>query len=382
MTHDVIPANYLQHLRRPVGLAAGLPREAYLDAAFLAAENTKLFGKHWICAGLTEDAPSPGSVALATVAGLSLMLLRDKAGALRVFHNFCRHRGMRLIEKTHANLSALVCPYHSWSYGLDGRLLKTPHAAGIDQHDRAALPRLLPGLKPVRHAEWGPLIFVDLSGEAPPFETYMAPLLARWAAYDLSLLRRGESLRYEIACNWKLAIENFIDIYHVPYVHPGLDGYCAMKDHYLVADNNVFIGQGLDAYAPEDEAAGSLPSFPGLGPGAISRMEAFGVFPNLCMTLFHDNLRIILVQPDGPTRCVERVEVFLVGEAALDPALAAARRALVNRFREFNAEDVAVVEKLQHSFATTAWDGGHFTPVLDGPVHRFQRLVAEAVAAA
>ena len=99
------------------------------------------------------------------------------------------------------------------------------------------------------------------------------------------------------------------------------------------------------------------------------------------MTLFHDNLRIILVQPDGPGRCVERVEVFLIGQAARDPALAAARRVLVDRFREFNAEDVTVVEKLQHSFATTAWDGGHFTPVLDGTVHRFQRLVAEAVSA-
>ncbi|MFO0995260.1 MAG: aromatic ring-hydroxylating dioxygenase subunit alpha [Alphaproteobacteria bacterium] len=369
----------LARLMKPTGEAGGLPRAAYVDRDFLAAENERLFARRWVCVGLVEDVAEPGSVRPVTAAGRSLILLRDLDGTIRVFHNFCRHRGMRLIDEAATGQRAILCRYHSWSYGLDGALLKTPHVAGIDRHDRAGLPRELPGLAPVRFALWGPLVFVDLSGAAPPFETYIAPLARRWKDYDFSVLKRGESLRYEIACNWKLAIENFIDIYHVPYVHPGLNGYCAMKDHYLVADNDVFMGQGLEAYAPEDAAAGALPSFPGLGPKAISRMEAFGVFPNLCMTLFHDNLRIILVEPDGPARCTERVEVFLVDSAATDPALAAMRKTLVDRFREFNAEDIGILEALQRSFETTAWDGGAFTPVLDAMVHRFQRLIATAL---
>ena len=123
MAQDVISPDFLDRLRQPTGLAGGLPREAYLDAAFLTAENQKLFAKRWICVGLTEDAPEPGSVAPATAAGLSIMLLRDRAGALRIFHNFCRHRGMRVVEEPRVNLSALVCPSHAWSYGLDGALL-------------------------------------------------------------------------------------------------------------------------------------------------------------------------------------------------------------------------------------------------------------------
>jgi hypothetical protein len=166
----------------------------------------------------------------------------------------------------------------------------------------------------------------------------------------------------------------------VPYVHPTLNSYCDMKDHYLVADNDVYLGQGLENYVPEDEATGALPPFPGLTQEDSKLMEAFCVFPNLCMTLFHDNLRIILVEPDGPNRCTERVEVFMVGEAATDPALAKTRKAVVDRFREFNAEDIEIIENLQRAFETTAWDGGYFTPYMDGPVHRYQRLVAEAVA--
>jgi choline monooxygenase len=152
-----------------------------------------------------------------------------------------------------------------------------------------------------------------------------------------------------------------------------------MKDHYLVCDNEIYLGQGLTNYMPEDGAVGALPAFPGLSQEDSRLMEAFAVFPNLCMTMFHDNLRIILVEPDGPRRCTERVEVFFVGEAATDPTLAGARETLVDRFRAFNAEDIGVIEGLQHAFETTAWDGGHFTPYLDGPVHQHQRLIAAAL---
>jgi choline monooxygenase len=368
----------LARLARPTAEAGGFTREAYTDPDFLARENERLFARRWVFAGLVEEAAAPGSLAPIEVAGRALILARDNAGTLRVFHNFCRHRGMRLVDAPAAT-RAIVCPYHGWSYALDGALLKTPHAGGIDVHDRAQLPRALPGLKSVRHAIWGPLVFVDLSGTAPAFETHMAPLARRWKDYDLSSLKRAGSRHYEIGANWKLVIENFIDVYHLPYVHPGLESYCAMKDHDFIHDNDVFIGQSTNAYAPTDSAAGALPSIPGAPTGANSRMDAFAVFPNLCMTLFHDNLRIIHCRPDGPGRTIERVEVFLPGAAATDPQLAAKREALIARFEEFNLEDVGLVERLQASLASSAWDGGHFVRPMDGGVHRFQRLIAQAL---
>ncbi|MBM3541186.1 MAG: aromatic ring-hydroxylating dioxygenase subunit alpha [Alphaproteobacteria bacterium] len=354
-------------------------REAYTDPAFLARENERLFGRRWVFAGLVEDAPAPGTVCPVDVAGRALLLARDGAGTLRVFHNFCRHRGMRLVDEARP-ARAIVCAYHGWSYALDGALLKTPHAGGLDVHDRAGLARPIPGLKPVRHTQWGPLVFVDLSGSAPAFEDHFAPLIRRWAGYDFATLRRAASRRYEIGANWKLVIENFIDVYHLPYVHPGLESYCAMRDHSFIHDNHVFIGQSTDQYAPTDAAAGALPAIPGAPEGAASRMDAFAVFPNLCMTLFHDNLRIIHCRPDGPSKTVERVEVFLSGAAAHDPALAGPREALIRRFEEFNLEDVALVERLQASLASSAWDGGHFVGPMDGGVERFQRLIARALA--
>jgi choline monooxygenase len=377
---EILTAEVMDRLNRPTGEAGGLPSAAYTSPSFLARENERLFARRWICVGLIEDVPAPGAIRPVTVAGKSLILLRDLKGQVRLFHNYCRHRGMRLVDAPRERMRGIVCPYHAWSYTLDGQLLRTPHVAGINRHDRAELSRDIPGLAPVRSAVWGPLVFANLSGAAPAFEDYIRPLAVRWAAYDLSVLRRGESIHYEIAGNWKLAIENFIDTYHVPIVHPGLNSYCDMKDHYLVCDNEVYLGQGLTNYVPEDDAAGVLPPFPGLSQDDSRIMEAFGIFPNLCMTMFHDNLRVILVEPDGPHRCTERVEVFLVGEAATDPALAETRETLVDRFRVFNAEDIGVIEGLQHAFETTAWDGGHFTPYLDGPVHQYQRLIAAAVA--
>ena len=178
-TTNVLSPADLARLSKPTGEAGGLPRAAYFDPAFLATENERLFARRWVCVGITEDVAAPGSLRPVKAAGKSLILARDLGGAIRVFHNFCRHRGMRLIDDARTGQRVILCPYHSWSYGLDGALLKTPHAAGIDRHDRDSLPRTLPGLAPVRHHVWGPLVFVDLSGEAPTFETYIAPLAER-----------------------------------------------------------------------------------------------------------------------------------------------------------------------------------------------------------
>ena len=355
--------------------------EGYFDTDRFEREKAVLFRKYPVVVAFSAQLRKPGDFVANNDTGQSILVARGTDGKLRAFLNVCRHRSATVeLKPCGSNKRAFVCPYHGWSYALDGTLLKTPHAGGLDVHDRAGLAHPIPGLKPVRHAQWGPLVFVDLSGAAPAFEDCFAPLMRRWAGYDFAELRRAASRRYEIAANWKLVIENFIDVYHLPYVHPGLESYCAMRDHSFIHDNDVFIGQSTDQYAPTDAAAGALPTIPGAPKGAASRMDAFAVFPNLCMTLFHDNLRIIHCRPDGPGRTVERVEVFLAGAAAHDPALAGAREALIQRFEEFNLEDVALVERLQASLASSAWDGGHFVGPMDGGVERFQRLLARALA--
>ena len=345
----------------------------------MALENDRVFARNWVCIGFLDDVPEPGDVRPVSVAGKSLLMLRDEAGEVRVFHNFCRHRGHRLVADSGNVRGRLVCPYHAWTYRLDGRLERAPHYYGIDDHWEVGEDDCPLSLAPVRAAVWLRLVFVDLSGEAPALDDWIRPLTERWGHYDFTHLRKGSELDYRLACNWKLAIENFIDFYHVPLVHPGLNQYTNMRDCYFIEGGDLYFGQGTHPCQPDDEAAGRLPEFPQLPSEHAQRTEALCVFPNLLITVFWDNLRTILVQPTGPTTCRERVAVFFVGESALEPELAPVREVAVDRFREFNQQDIAVVEDLQISFATTEYDGGRYSPHFDRSVAHFQDLVAGRV---
>ena len=363
----------LDAARRFTEHARCLPAEAYTTERFLGLERRTLFRNRWICIGLVDDVPGPGDATPLEIAGTSVIMSRDPSGTVHVFHNYCRHRGLKILTGAVRGRSRFTCPYHAWTYALDGRLLRAPHFDGPGEHGA----RPVDGLALVRSAVWHRLVFVNLSGDGPEFADYIAPLERRWARYDLSTLRHAESRACDIASNWKLAVENFIDYYHLPYVHKGLNRYSAMEDHYPIREGDLFFGQGNARYAPSDEASGRLPSFPDLADRRRSVSEAICLFPNLLVTIFNDNMRIILVEPDGAGRCHERIEVFVVGEEAMAPELTPVRRALVERFQSFNAEDVAIVEGLQDAFATTAFDGGRLSPAFDGNIHHFHRLIVE-----
>ena len=363
----------LDSVRRAIEEVRCLPAEAYTTERFLEIERRTLFSNRWICIGLVDDVPEPGDATPLEIAGRSVVMTRDATGTVHVFHNYCRHRGLKILTEPVRRRSRFTCPYHAWTYALDGRLLRAPHFDGPGRHRTDPVD----GLSRVRSAVWHRLVFANLSGDAPEFADYIAPLERRWASHDLSALRHAESRSCDIAANWKLAVENFIDYYHLPYVHKGLNSYSAMEDHYPIREGDVFFGQGNASYAPNDEATGVLPVFPDLGAAERSVAEAICLFPNLLVTLFDDNLRIILVEPDGAERCHERIEVFVVGDEAMKPELASVRRALVERFQSFNVEDVAIVERLQNAFATTAFDGGRLSPAFDRNIHHFHRLIAE-----
>lgn len=355
--------------------ARGLPASAYTDEEFFDREQKHLFARNWTCIGILDDVPNPGDAMPVKVAGNDLILVRDGDGAVHVLHNFCRHRGHPIVKEKTCGLKRLVCPYHAWAYELDGTLNRAPHFDGAGKHRMGEDAAKLPGLKPVRSAVWHRLVFIDLSGEAQPFEDFIAPLNERWSAYDFSELRHGKSLVYEANCNWKLAIENFIDFYHLPYVHKGLNSYSAMQDHYVIREDGVFFGEGNDEYYPQDAAAGNLPRFPDLAPELDHKVEALCLFPNLLITVFNDNLRIIIVEPMGPGKCRERIHVFFVGDAAMAPDLETTRETAVSRFLEFNNEDIVVIEALQSAFGASAFEGGCFSPYFDQNIDHFQDLI-------
>ena len=201
----------LSAVAQPIAEARGLPNWFYTSEDALVLEREKLFAPTWACIGFGKDVPEPGDLRPVDFLGLPLILLRDHDGGIRVFHNVCSHRGLTLVTEPCRVRHHLRCPYHSWTYGLDGTLQKTPMIGGPGRNDCAGFDRARHGLKAVRSAVWFDTVFVNLSGEAPPFEDFIAPLAVRWAAFDGDLIRHGgadSSIFFDLQCNWKLAVEN------------------------------------------------------------------------------------------------------------------------------------------------------------------------------
>lgn len=362
-----------------IGNRKGLPAAAYTDRAVFELEQDRVFAREWVCVGIVDDVAQPGDVKEVKCGRTSLILVRDEGGTVRAFHNHCRHRGMRLIKEGSFKCKLLVCPYHAWSYGLDGRLQRAPNIGGPQEHDANSIGVSLPeGLETVRLALWHRLIFVNLSGDAPPFEEHIRPLAERWARYDFSQLRPGGSAAFDAECNWKLAIENFIDVYHVPIVHPALNRYNRANIRYYIHERGLY-GQGNPDVLPPDAAYGKMPAFPGLSEKQRGISEALCLYPNLLLTVFCDHLRIIIVEPTAVERSHERVEILVVGEAALAPELAPYRKMLMDRFVSFNSEDLDLIAELQKSMPASHFRKTAFSPYWDGSVICFQDRIQEAV---
>lgn len=362
------------------GEAAGLPGAAYTSADFLEMERRRVFRPAWIGVAPEDRVAAPGSVCPVSAAGQPLLLVRGERGELRVFHNVCRHRGT-LLATAPGRCRSIVCPYHGWTYGLDGGLRETPHFEGFGAHGHGNLDPARHGLIPVRSGVWNRVVFVNLSGDAPPLDVWIAPLARRWAHFDFSLLRHGPGVSHELPVNWKTATENFLESYHLPVVHRTLNRYSALEHHNLVLESETFFGQQSTRYAPRDGAAGQLPVFPGLSDVQAGRAEYLCLFPNVWVSCVRDHFRVSFVEPVAPERTRICWEFFFVGDAAMAPGLRAAREALVERIMAVFEEDVEVLRRLQAGRASWAFDGGRFSPHHERAVHRFLHMVAARVRA-
>jgi choline monooxygenase len=313
--------------------------------------------------------------------GLPLILLRDAAGALRVFHNVCSHRGVELVtERCHVN-GVLRCPYHSWAYDLEGNLKATPFIGGPNVNRCDGFDKSAHGLKPVRTAIWFDMVFVNLDGKARDFADYIAPLAERWSMFDGSMIRHSgadSSATFDVRCNWKLAVENYCEAYHLPWVHPALNTYSRLEDHYNIVEEDRFAGQGSRVYRPNLTDTGEeLPNFPGLPTQFRGGAEYAALFPNVLLGVHQDHFMAVHLEPVAVDRTLEHMELYYVGDAALDDGYAAIRAANLKAWKLVFAEDVGVVEGMQRGRASPAFDGGVFSPVMDVPTHTFHKWAAQ-----
>ena len=348
-------------------LFSGLPGAAYTSEAFLALENERIFTDSWVFAGFAHELPRAGDVAPVTVAGRPLLLVRDAELRTRAFHNVCRHRNLKLVDAPGNAGRAIRCPYHSWTYGLDGTLHVTPYFGG--REPRAVPPgfdRGRHGLVPVRSATWYDWIFVNLNGAAPPLEEVLAPLRNRLEGVDLTRLHHIATIDFgEVAANWKLLLENFIEPYHVQFVHATTTEQ-PLTDHYTVNDSGC-LGCAVDVSgeaAREDTLS------------ADSRYLT--LFPNFVFGLyFPDQIGVQLNVPLAPGRTLQRRAIY-----SLDPEsrLNAQAEQLVELWSGVHAEDHAMLERLQQGRASElAAGGGVLSPVWEDAVRSFQERVVSGL---
>lgn len=364
----------------PLAEARGLGNEAYTTMSFLQRDRERLFAPTWACIGIGNDVPNAGDLKPVELLGIPLLMLRDVSGEIRVFHNVCSHRGVRLVSQSGNVKRVIVCPYHSWSYQLDGRLFGTPHIGGQNKHECAGFDKSRHGLRPVRAAVWFDLVFVNLTDDAPEFENHIAPIAQRWPDRDASQFRHGgadSAWMLDLRCNWKLVIENHNDAYHLPWVHPSLNSYSQFKDHYEIVGDDFYAGQGSTNYNPRHLDGGqSLPIQSGLNDRQQKLAEYIAIFPNAILGVHADHYWSVWLEPVACDRTIERMNIYYVGEESLVDEFARMRAAVRGEWLRIFKEDQNILERMQQGRASPAFTGGVFSPALDAPTHQFHRWAA------
>ncbi len=360
----------LQYFERDGLPRHGLPGSAYTSDAFWARETSTLFPRGWTFVGFAHELDRPGDVRPVAVGGRPVLLVRGEDGALKAFHNVCRHRCLKLVDKPGNRGRLLKCPYHAWAYDLNGRLRSTPYFGGSEHHEQEGFDRSEHGLVPIRTGVWHDWIFVNLSGDAEAFDDFVAPLARHLDGVDFSKLQVvGVIDLGVIETNWKFLMENFIEPYHVQFVHATTTDQ-PLTDHYTVVDGRC-LGSAIDVaddHHKKDESANTL---------AVSS-RYLTLFPNFVFgRYFPDQLGVHENTPIGPGQTRQRRAIYTTNDQPLGNDDADALMAL---WRDVHREDHEICERLQEGRKSDIADGGGvLSPHWENSVRRFQEFVVEAV---
>lgn len=365
---------------RPVATAGGLPNENYISDEVYEIEKHKLLFDNWSAIGFAKDVPEAGDANPITFLDVPLLVVRDKDEKVHVYQNTCSHRGMILVEEKRKIGGVVRCPYHSWCYALTGELITTPHVGGPGTNTHAEIRRDDLGLTKIRSYVWRDIVFVNISGTAAPFEEYAANVIARWSEFEgRQLFHSGadSSFSFDVACNWKLAVENYCESYHLPWIHPGLNSYSRLEDHYHIEQPGKFSGQGTEVYRPTISDDGQeSPDFEELSEKWDMGAEYIALYPNVLLAAHRDHAFAIILEPKANDRTVEHVEIYYASEEAIGSDFSDLRKSNATLWRGVLDEDLFVVEGMQKGRHAVHFDGGKFSPVMDGPTHCFHHWVA------
>ncbi|MEQ8206818.1 MAG: aromatic ring-hydroxylating dioxygenase subunit alpha [Woeseia sp.] len=342
-----------------------LHRDTYLEHSWFKQECRDIFSAEWFCVARSEELPAVGDYRTLALAGEQLLIVRGEDLKLRAFYNVCRHRGCQLIDSTDASVSSghfrkrIRCPYHSWSYGLDGSLQNTPH---IDV-DKSELP-----LYGVPLQEWGGFIFLRLSKEADKSTgvlQQLGPIVERVARYPLHELQSHWRREYRVAANWKVILENYNECYHCAGVHPELctvvPAFREKGAHGLDWEAGVPQREGTNTFTMSGKT--TRPPMPGLN--EVEKVRHFGelIYPNLMLSLAMDHAAAFMLFPLGPEETLIDCRLLFhpnaVESADFDPADSADFWHLVNE------QDWRICERVQRGMQSAPFEHGYYAPMED-----------------
>ena len=365
--------------------ANGLPNECYLNDEYFKIERERVFFNNWIVVGVSSSVPEIGDAKPFDLMGVPLLILRDKNNKIRVFHNVCSHRGMILVNEECKLKNTIRCPYHSWSYNFDGELIATPHVGGMNIHEADGFIKSKSNLKEVSTHVWMDLIFININKNKKNFEESIHPLEQQWSKFiskeDQKLIRHAKDFGYfnmEVQSNWKLAIENYCESYHLPWVHPELNRVSNLKDHYHIEDiSETFSGQGSNKYSQQFDGNKKLSTFPNWPNDLYQNSEYVSLFPNVMLGIHVDHFYAFWLEPLSNNNTREHFEMYYVGdESASSDEYKEIRKKNFAFWQEVMNEDVGVIEGMQKGRSSPVYNGGNFSPVMDTPTLMFHKWVA------
>ncbi len=372
--------------RKPTEQASTINPEVYYDEHYYALEKEQVFRRNWVTAGLAQDIKNPGDIMLAKVADQSILITRSSDGELHAFYNVCRHRGTALCDKASTNNKNIVCPYHGWAYSLEGECLGTPlfdkgvNRKVVEMHDMSHLEAFDKkdfGLLKVRVAQWGFMIFVCLDDEAPSLEEMLGDLPECLANFKLDEWVSTADKQYDIACNWKLLVENAIEYYHLPWVHPTLAETSKVSDHHRWQGKGMYCGICTSPITTTDDADWlNMKNMSGLSELQNNSGYFFGLFPNLIVFILPNHAFVILSEPVSPTRTIETAWL-LSHPDSIEHSTEKDIASVMNFWDMVNIEDVGICERVQLGLMNKAYPGGRMCYHFEDTVHRFQNMIID-----
>jgi glycine betaine catabolism A len=342
--------------------ARTLPQRYYLDAAILDDEWRRLFTQRWLCIGRAAQLAAPGSFIVANIGAESVIVVRDRKSPSRLHAHFnvCRHRGTRICTQATGEFAETIqCPYHAWTYALDGTLLRAPTMQDVADFDRTKY-----ALVAVAVAEWEGFVFVNLAAEPEPFAEFFAPVWQRFQRYNLSELKTVRRIEYDVQANWKLILQNYNECLHCPTIHPMLAKVLPFTSGANDLIEGPFLG-GFMEIAPPNESATVTgrrcgPLVGDLAGEELHRAYYYSLFPNMMLSLHPDYVVTYMVWPVTATT-THIVSDWLfhpraIADGGFDPSGA------IEFWDVTNRQDWEICEQSQLGIASRAYQPGPYSP--------------------